>query len=278
MEQTNTYAFGSFKLDTATQFLCNEQTNITLTPKVYRLLLFFLLHPGRLISHQELFDKVWDGRIVDDSALRLAVNSLRKALQDDSKTSYISTICKKGYRFMAEVSVSACHQTVKTRENNPLQYRPKTVAFPVRHEHTQYLAELVQALQQTASGKRHLVFLHGEQSIGKTAMLDTFLAEIHHPELSVLRTRCVKMEGSTEPFLPVLEALERRCRESQGRLLFEHLNYLAPSWLHQMLNVLSPEELAALPPKEVQVNTCLMLREAADFFETLSCNTTLILT
>ncbi len=178
---------------------------------------------------------------------------------------------------MAEVSVSECQQTARASENNPLHYRPKTVAFPVRHEHTQDLAELVQALQQTANGKRHLVFLHGEQRIGKTAMLDTFLAKIHHPELSVLRTRCVKMEGSTEPFLPVLEALERRCRESEGSLLLEYLNLLAPSWLHQMLNVLSPDQLALLPPKEVQVNTCLMLREAADLFETLSCNATFIL-
>ncbi|MDD2660602.1 MAG: winged helix-turn-helix domain-containing protein [Methylococcales bacterium] len=64
---------------------------------MYRLLLYFLLHSGRLISHEELFETVWDGRIVDDSALRLAVNSLRKTLHDQSKSPhYISTVCKRG--------------------------------------------------------------------------------------------------------------------------------------------------------------------------------------
>ncbi len=56
MEQNNTYAFGPFRLDTATQLLCNEESCVNLTPKVYRLLLYFLRHPGRLISHDELFD------------------------------------------------------------------------------------------------------------------------------------------------------------------------------------------------------------------------------
>ncbi|MDD5322952.1 MAG: winged helix-turn-helix domain-containing protein [Methylococcales bacterium] len=93
MEQNITYAFGPFRLDTATQLLCNEKSCVNLTPKVYRLLLYFLHHSGRLISHEELFDTVWDGRIVDDSALRLAVNSLRNVLRDERKSSqYISTV------------------------------------------------------------------------------------------------------------------------------------------------------------------------------------------
>ncbi len=56
MEQNNTYAFGPFRLDTATQLLCNETSCTNLSPKVYRLLLYFLLHSGRLVSHEELFN------------------------------------------------------------------------------------------------------------------------------------------------------------------------------------------------------------------------------
>ena len=63
MEQHMTYIFGSFRLDTASQLLWHKDKQITLTPKVYRLLLYFLQHTGRLITHQELFDTVWDGRI-----------------------------------------------------------------------------------------------------------------------------------------------------------------------------------------------------------------------
>lgn len=107
MEQNIIYLFGPFRLNTSTQLLCNEKSCFNLQPKVYRLLLYFLWHPGRVLSHEELFASVWDGRLVDDSALRLAVNSLRKVLRDESESpDYIATICKQGYRFLAEVTVN----------------------------------------------------------------------------------------------------------------------------------------------------------------------------
>ncbi len=278
MEQNITYVFGPFRLDTSTQLLCNEESCVNLTPKVYRLLLYFLLHSGRLISHKELFDTVWDGRIVDDSALRLAVNSLRNVLQDESKAPrYILTVCKRGYRFLAEVDVKPCYRIAVADEVNPLQYKLQTSGFDVWHEHARELAKLVQALQQISNGERRLVFLRGEQGIGKTTLLDAFLAKVQHPELSVLRARCVQMGGVSEPFLPLLEALERHCREPNGKLLIERLDHLAPSWLHQMLNVLDADEIAMLQPKVAHVNTGRMLREGAEFFEMLGNNSTFIL-
>lgn len=59
MEQNVIYTFGPFRLDTGTQLLCTKESCVNLTPKVYDLLLYFLHHSGRLISHQELFDTVW---------------------------------------------------------------------------------------------------------------------------------------------------------------------------------------------------------------------------
>jgi DNA-binding winged helix-turn-helix (wHTH) protein len=277
MEQNNTYAFGPFRLDTATQLLCKEQSCVKLAPKVYRLLLYFLLHPGRLISHEELFDTVWDGRIVDDSALRLAVNLLRNVLHDDSKApNYVSTISKRGYRFLAEVTINEYHPIVVVNESRLLPW-PQAQTSPARHEHTQELAELQEAFQQASNGERRLVFLHGEQNIGKTALLDMFVAKVQYPELVVLRARCVQMGCVAEPFLPLLEALERHCREPYRRLLIERLSHVAPTWLYQMLNVLDSEETAVLQSKVSHINTGRMLREGADFFETLSQGSTLIL-
>ncbi len=64
MEQSTTYLFGPFRLNTCTQLLCTEESCVNLSPMVYRLLLYFLLNSRRLISHEELFDMVWEGRIV----------------------------------------------------------------------------------------------------------------------------------------------------------------------------------------------------------------------
>jgi len=278
MEQSINYAFGSFRLDTGTQLLCNEESCVNLTPKVYRLLLYFLLNPGRLISHEELFASVWDGRIVDDSALRLAVNSLRNVLHDESKSPhFIATVSKRGYRFLAEVIVKEPNQFPLVIEAFPLLYRPQAPASSAGHEHSQELAELLEAFQQVSNGEQRLVFLHGEQSIGKTALLNNFLAKVHHAGLAVLRARCVQMGCTAEPFLPLLEALERHCSETSGRLIIERLNNVAPTWLYQMLNVLGPDEIAGLHLKVSHINTGRMLREGADFFETLGNNSPFIL-
>ena len=280
MEQSTTYLFGPFRLDTCTQLLCTEESCVNLSPKIYRLLLYFLLNSGRLISHEELFNTVWDGRIVDDSALRLAVNSLRNVLQDESKSPlYILTVFRRGYRFVAEVSVKECNQIVEASEDSLLSFDRRSHAqiCSVWFEYTQELVELREAFRLAENGNRRLVFLHGEQGIGKTTLLDAFLDNVHHPKLAVLRARCVQMGSVTEPFLPLLEALERHCREPYGRLLIERLGHLAPTWLYQMLNVLDPDEIAMLLTKTVHINTGRMMREGANFFETLCNTSTLIL-
>ncbi len=209
---------------------------------MYRLLLYFLCHAGRLIFHEELFDAIWDGRIVDDSALRLTVNSLCNALHDDSKSPrYISTVSRRGYHFLATVTVTACYLIAEMSETNLLSYSPKIRKFSDCFEYTNELTDLQEAFQKASNGERHLVFLNGEQGIGKTALLDTFLAN------------------------------------SYGKSVIYRLNQLAPTWLYQILTVLSPDEIAVLLTKVAHINTGRMVREGVHFFETLSNNTPLIL-
>ena len=278
MEHNNTYVFGPYRLDTAAQLLWNKETHINLSPKVYRLLLYFLLHSGRLLSHEELFNAVWDGRIVDDSALRLTVNALRNALQDQSKAPrYISTVCKRGYRFLEAVTVMEHFKIFETSMICPLQQRPQTQTFPAWFGYTQQLARLQEAFQQASKDERRLIFLQGEQGTGKTTLLNIFLDKVHHHKLAVLHARCVQMSSATEPFLPLLEALERHCREPYGRLLIERLHQLAPSWLYQMLNVLDSGEISQLLSKVAHSSTGRMVREGANFFETLSNHAPFIL-
>jgi DNA-binding winged helix-turn-helix (wHTH) protein len=221
MEQDITYAFGSFRLQTVTQILCHEGEEFRLQPKVYRLLLYFLQHAGRLISREELFGAVWQGRIVEDTALRLAVNSLRKALHDESKNPrYILTTCKCGYRFLPEVTVEAKNQqSALTTQTLGFHYQPKTCCADTEQTQDVELAQLHVAFEQATDGKRNLVFLNGERGIGKTALLERFLANIRLTNFGVLRARCVSLDCADEPFLPLLEALELRCNALYGKQL-----------------------------------------------------------
>lgn len=103
---TMIYAFGPFELDLAKAELRAEGQLRSLQPQIFALLAFLLEHRERLVSKEEIFENVWDGRIVTDSALASRVKSLRKLLGDDGRTQrYIRTVHGKGFRFVAAVRV-----------------------------------------------------------------------------------------------------------------------------------------------------------------------------
>ncbi len=99
-----TYRFGGFELDPARVELRAGGKPCPIEPQVFALLAFLVENRERLVSRDELFEKVWDGRVVSDSALDSRVKSARKALGDDGKTQrFIRTIHGQGFRFVAEV-------------------------------------------------------------------------------------------------------------------------------------------------------------------------------
>jgi tetratricopeptide (TPR) repeat protein len=61
------------------------------------LLAYLLDHPGELLSHDQLVEAVWDGRVVSDEAVRRAVSNLRSALGTDDARQIIKTVHGCGY-------------------------------------------------------------------------------------------------------------------------------------------------------------------------------------
>ncbi|HNP36170.1 MAG TPA: transcriptional regulator, partial [Woeseiaceae bacterium] len=100
------YRFGPFKLDlNKAEFSADGQPR-PLEPQVFALLAFLIEHRERLVSRHEIFEKVWDGRVVSDSALASRIKTARQALGDDGKTQrYIKTVHGQGFRFVADVDV-----------------------------------------------------------------------------------------------------------------------------------------------------------------------------
>ena len=100
------YCFDSFELDTAKIELREDGSPRPLEPQVFALLAFLVEHRERLVSRDEIFEKVWDGRIVSDSALTSRVKLARKVLGDDGKAQkFIRTVHGQGFRFVADVRV-----------------------------------------------------------------------------------------------------------------------------------------------------------------------------
>jgi TolB-like protein len=101
------YQFDPFELDMARFELRKDGEVLPLEPQVFALLAYLMEHRERLVSKDEIFEKLWDGRVVTDSALASRVKSARKVLGDSGKAQrFIKTIHGKGLRFAAEARVA----------------------------------------------------------------------------------------------------------------------------------------------------------------------------
>jgi TolB-like protein len=98
------YAFGQYELDLATVELRADGKLVDLEPQVFALLALLIENSERVVSKDELIEKVWDGRVVSDAAVTSRVKTARQALGDDGKSQlFIRTIHGNGYRFVAKV-------------------------------------------------------------------------------------------------------------------------------------------------------------------------------
>src|SRR3954454_17383309 len=97
--------FGRFILDPADERLIAPEGPVHIGNKAYRVLSELIAARGQLLTKDTLFETVWDGTIVSESALTSVIKELRRALGDESKAPrFIASAYGRGYRFIAEVS------------------------------------------------------------------------------------------------------------------------------------------------------------------------------
>ena len=97
------YTFDEFELDLAAVELRAGGKAVSLEPQVFALLALLVENGERLVSKDEIVEKVWDGRIVSDAAVASRVKSARHALGDDGKSQrLIKTVHGQGYRFVGQ--------------------------------------------------------------------------------------------------------------------------------------------------------------------------------
>jgi len=102
-----TYTFGGFVLDTRRCELRSGDDQLHLEPQVYAVLCHLVEHRDRLVGKDELLDVIWGHRFVAPATLNSRIKALRQALGDNGRTQRIvRTIRGRGFRFVAEVSVS----------------------------------------------------------------------------------------------------------------------------------------------------------------------------
>jgi two-component system KDP operon response regulator KdpE len=100
-EEASMIEMGNFVVDQSTRTVKVRNKIVHLTPKEYELLLYFLRHTGKVLTHRVLLGAIWGGESVEQSEyLRVFIGQLRKKIEEDpAKPKHILTDPWVGYRF-----------------------------------------------------------------------------------------------------------------------------------------------------------------------------------
>ena len=249
---------------------CGDR-RLELTPKAFAVLRHLLEHAGRLVTKDELLSTIWRDAVVSDAALASVIRDVRKALGDASHSPrYVQTVHRRGFRFIGPVARAAAPIADETTS-------PSDAASMLVGRESE-LAGLHARLKRALAGERQLVFVTGEPGIGKTTLVEAFLADVG--EAGVARIghgQCVEQYGAGEAYLPILEALGRLGRASGSEALLQMLKQHAPTWLEQLPGLLSDREMAAVQRRAQGATRGRMLRELAEALDALTRDAPLVL-
>ena len=257
--------FGPFSLDPSDQRLRWRGRTVRLRPKALELLRYLAERPGSLVARGELLAGVWPDVAVSEATLSDCVREVRRALRDTHDDPvYIETVRRRGYRFIG-------------RRAQATELAAKAAATPFAGREPERSA-LDLGLARAREGQRQFVFLTGEPGIGKTTLLNAFLADARGEEgLRIAKGQCIEHFGEGEPYGPVLEAIERLCGQDESEQVVEILQRHAPTWLAQMPSLLEPEAHEAAVRRAAGGGRERMLREFGAACEALARTGTLLL-
>ena len=251
--------FGRFELDEANACLLREGRAVALAPTPFAVLCALVRRPGSLLTKHALLDEVWGHQHVSDSVLKTVISELRTVLNDDARQPrIIETVSRRGYRFIAPAAALPADPSVAASAS-----ATRSAQEPSFVGRAAALERLQQAWSTACSGKRVLIWVAGEPGIGKTTLIDRFVADLG--DVACARGQCVEQDGTGEPYLPVLEALGSLCRSDSA--VPGLLRAVAPTWLLQLPWLSSAEERDALRREVGSVSSQRMLREIGEVLD-----------
>lgn len=103
---------------------------VALPPRALAVLTALLATPGTVVSKQNLMNAAWPDTFVTESSLLEAIGLLRDALGDDRrKPTYIQTIHRRGYRFIAHVRAEPLERLALLELLEPLEPLEPSIPF-----------------------------------------------------------------------------------------------------------------------------------------------------
>ena len=94
---TNIIQYKNIKIDTTSAKVYKDEKEIIFTSLEYKILLMLFTNQNKLITREQLLEKIWDiaGNFVNDNTLTVYIKRIREKLEDES---IIKTVRGLGYR------------------------------------------------------------------------------------------------------------------------------------------------------------------------------------
>ena len=279
MPELQCLVFGPFRLDRRDERLWRGSEAIPLPPKTFAVLCCLVTQAGQLVTKEALLEAVWPETVVSEVVITVTMRTLRRVLGDPARTPrFIETVHGRGYRFIAPVS------TLVAPSESRMEEAPRRLPSPTFRRPPHFvgrdaaLAQLAQWWTMARQGTRQVGAIAGEAGIGKTALVNTFVAQVVASEdVWVGHGQCLDDYGAGEAYLPILEALGRLGREPEGERLVAVLRQYAPSWLVQMPGLVPPSAWESLQRTTGGATQPRMLRELTEALDVLTTERPLLL-
>ncbi|MBX9669923.1 MAG: response regulator transcription factor [Candidatus Obscuribacterales bacterium] len=100
---SNTFQIGDVLVDSDQHKVLKDGVEVHLLPKEFRLLEFFVRHPQRVFSPEELLENVWESETsAHNDSVRGHITRLRKKLDTPGQPSIIATVYGVGYKLQSD--------------------------------------------------------------------------------------------------------------------------------------------------------------------------------
>ena len=233
-QNNRSYEFGRFRLNTAERVLLREGELVSLTPKVFDILLTLVENSGQVVSKEDLMKRVWPDTYVEEGNLTQNISLLRKALgETPGGVQFIETVPRRGYRFVAETSEPSNNVPKVSAEIPALEIPAAVVAVPTGNRRTPAFVLAAGLVIVSIIGVMYFTSKAGSTSPISSIAVLPFVDESADPDASYINDKIAETLINSLSKLPQLRVVPRsvvagyKGKEMDPRKIGEELNVRA---------------------------------------------------
>lgn len=249
-------AFGDIEIDSRKGEVRRDSHPVRMAPRVMSLLHLLAANSERMVTKDEIVEKVWDGRFISDSAISTSIKEVRQAIGDDGRRQeMIKTIHGLGFRCVADVRLIAPAEPTRSSIDQPqtetdlldarLLGKPSIAVLPMVNVETVnktdpfgdgLAAELISALSRLSF-------------VSVTSRGSTFRFRQRDPDLGTIAQMLkVKycLSGIIERTSAEIAVTVELARTSDGVVIWSDRITGAPQTIHEIRQSIIGEVIAAL--------------------------------